>query len=210
MHTAAWGIDLGTTNSCIARATGKGVEVVLIDEAPTVPSILAWNGTEFLVGRRAANHAMVAPDQSVRSIKRHMGDAAYCVRLGGMELSPIEVSAKILEYLKIQEQLATGETDDEAVVTVPAWFNEPQRRATIAPGEKAGLKVTRILNDPPAAGLAFGSTTAAQSGAKHTDAALALGAERWLVYDLGGGTFDVSILSTTGNYKEVLASCGNT
>lgn len=210
MKEVAWGIDLGTTNSCIARAAGTAVEVVHIDEAPTVPSILAWNGAEFLVGRRAANHAVVAPDQSVRSIKRHMGDAAYCVRLGGVTLSPIEVSAKILEYLKTQAQLATGETVDEAVITVPAWFNEPQRRATVAAGEKAGLKVTRIVNEPTAAGLAFGSTAAALSGAKHTGAILPLGAERWLIYDLGGGTFDVSILSTTGSYKEVLASCGNT
>src|SRR5258706_15488495 len=101
MKTTAWGIDLGTTNSCIARATDAGVTVIHIDEAPTVPSVLAWNGENFLVGRRAANHAVLAPDQAVRSIKRQMGDATYRVRLGGIDLSPSDVSAKILEYLKM-------------------------------------------------------------------------------------------------------------
>ena len=204
MKTTAWGIDLGTTNSCIARATDAGVKVIHIDEAPTVPSVLAWNGKEFLVGRRAANHAVLAPDQAVRSIKRQMGDVTYRVRLGGMDLSPSDVSAKILEYLKNQAQRETGEVVEEAVITVPAWFNEPQRRATVEAGERAGLKVTRIINEPTAAGLAYGHTAANQS------AAPAGAAERWLVYDLGGGTFDVSILSVAGNYKEVLASSGNT
>ena len=204
MRTTAWGIDLGTTNSCIARATAEGVEVIHIDEAATVPSVLSWDGTEFLVGRRAANHAVLAPDQSVRSIKRHMGDADYRVRIGGSSLSPVEVSARILSYLKNQAQQMTGECVDEAVITVPAWFNEPQRRATLTAGELAGLKVTRIINEPTAAGLAYGHTNASRD-------AVAVGpAERWLVYDLGGGTFDVSILSVAGNYKEVLASCGNT
>jgi molecular chaperone DnaK len=205
MKTAAWGIDLGTTNSCIARATATGVAVIQIDEAPTVPSVLAWDGTEFLVGRRAANHAVIAPDQAVRSIKRHMGDADYRVRLGLQELSPIDVSAKILEYLKTQAQIQTAEVVEEAVITVPAWFNEPQRRATLTAGERAGLKVTRIINEPTAAGLAYTHTAATVARAAPTGAA-----ERWLVYDLGGGTFDVSILSVAGNYTEVLASCGNT
>ena len=204
MKTNAWGIDLGTTNSCIARATAEGVEVIQIDEAATVPSVLAWDGREFLVGRRAANHAVLAPDQSVRSIKRHMGDADYRVQIGGSALSPIEVSARILSYLKHQAQQMTGESVDEAVITVPAWFNEPQRRATLTAGELAGLKVTRIINEPTAAGLAYGHTSASR------DAVAVGSAERWLVYDLGGGTFDVSILSVAGNYKEVLASCGNT
>src|SRR5882724_5791786 len=205
MKTAAWGIDLGTTNSCIARATATDVTVVHIDEAPTVPSVLAWDGTEFLVGRRAANHAVIAPDQAVRSIKRHMGNADHRVRLGLDDLSPIDVSAKILGYLRTQAQIQTGEVVEEAVITVPAWFNEPQRRATLKAGECAGLKVTRIINEPTAAGLAYTHTAAAVAGAAPTGAA-----ERWLVYDLGGGTFDVSILSVAGNYTEVLASCGNT
>jgi molecular chaperone DnaK len=204
MKTSAWGIDLGTTNSCIARATATRVEVIHIDEAPTVPSVLAWDGKEFLVGRRAANHAVIAPDRAVRSIKRHMGEDAYRVRLGNTDLSPIEVSARILSYLKSQAQQVTGERIEEAVITVPAWFNEPQRRATQTAGQLAGLKVTRIINEPTAAGLAYGHTSAAR-GSIATQPA-----ERWLVYDLGGGTFDVSILSVAGNYKEVLASCGNT
>src|SRR6266404_600944 len=189
MKTAAWGIDLGTTNSCIALATAAGVAVVQIDEAPTVPSVLAWDGTEFLVGRRAANHAVVAPDQAVRSIKRHMGDADYRVRLGSEELSPIDVSARILGYLKSQAQLQTGEVVEEAVITVPAWFNEPQRRATFTAGERVGLKVTRIINEPTAAGLAYLQTAAAVTGAANLTAA-----ERWLVYDLGGDDFDHRIV----------------
>lgn len=203
MDSSAWGIDLGTTNSCIARATAAGVEVIHIDEAPTVPSVLAWDGQQFLVGRRAANHAVLVPDQAVRSIKRHMGDEGYRVRIGNTELSPVEVSARILSYLREQAQKATGEPVTEAVITVPAWFNEPQRRATVTAGELAGLKVTRIINEPTAAALAYGHTGTSPETAT-------AGNERWLVYDLGGGTFDVSILSVTGNYKEVLASVGNT
>jgi len=206
MNASAWGIDLGTTNSCIARATADGVEVIAIDEALTVPSVLAWDGAEFLVGRRAANRAVLAPDQAVRSIKRHMGEEGHRQRLGGVELSPVEVSAKILQYLKTAAERATGETVKEAVITVPAWFNEPQRRATLLAGERAGLKVTRIINEPTAAGLAYGHSGASASASARP----ATGTERWLVYDLGGGTFDVSILAVTGDYKEVLASCGNT
>ncbi len=127
------------------------------------------------------------------------------MRLGSEELSPVDVSATILGYLKSQAQLQTGEAVEEAVITVPAWFNEPQRRATFTAGERAGLKVTRIINEPTAAGLAYLQTAAAVAGAANLNAA-----ERWLVYDLGGGTFDVSILSVAGNYAEVLASCGNT
>jgi molecular chaperone DnaK len=202
---SVWGIDLGTTNSCIARATSTGVEVIPIDDAPTVPSVLAWNGEEFLVGRRAANQAVLSPDQAVRSIKRHMGDAEYRVRLGGAELDPIDVSARILGYLKMQAQARTGEMVEGVVITVPAWFTEPQRRATVAAGERAGLEVIRIINEPTAAALAYG-----QSGVDRPRPVEPGAGERWLVYDLGGGTFDVSILSVAGQYKEVLASCGNT
>jgi molecular chaperone DnaK len=202
MRSAAWGIDLGTTNSCIARATPAGADVVSIDEALTVPSIVAWNGNEFLVGQRAANQAVLAPDQAVRSIKRHMGEPGYRVSLGGVELDPVEISARILEYLKTQAEIQTGDTVEEAVITVPAWFTEPQRRDTVDAGKRAGLEVTRIINEPTAAALAYDSGGGAGGAARD--------GERWLVYDLGGGTFDVSILSVAGGYKEVLASCGNT
>ncbi|MQA90878.1 MAG: Hsp70 family protein [Gemmatimonas sp.] len=205
MKKSAWGIDLGTTNSCIARASASGAEVVRIDEGLTVPSVLAWNGHELLVGRRAANHAVLAPDQAVRSIKRRMGDAEYRVLLGDTEFSPIDVSARIVGYLKTQAEAVTGERVEEAVITVPAWFNESQRRATVAAGERAGLEVTRIINEPTAAGLAYGHTGASRSIAPPDGST-----ERWLVYDLGGGTFDVSILAVAGDYKEVLASSGNT
>ncbi|MGH8584450.1 MAG: Hsp70 family protein [Gammaproteobacteria bacterium] len=201
MQAPAYGIDLGTTNSCIARYTPSGFEVVPIDERPTVPSVLAWSGQEWLVGQRAANHAMLDPLHAVRSIKRHMGDADYKVQLGGAELTPIEVSAKILAYLKVQAEAKTGDSITEVVITVPAWFNEPQRRATLSAGERAGLKVSRIINEPTSAALAF-----ERAGEAHAYDA----EERWLVYDLGGGTFDVSVLSVSGTMKEVLASCGNT
>jgi molecular chaperone DnaK len=200
MSTAAYGIDLGTTNSCIARFADGTFKVVPIDAQSTVPSVVAWDGREWLVGQRAANYAMLAPDQAVRSIKRHMGDAQYKVRLGNAELSPTEVSAKILAYLKREAETATGDRIDEVVITVPAWFNEPQRRATLEAGALAGLKVTRIINEPTAAALAYEVTETKAEGRD----------ERWLVYDLGGGTFDVSVLSIASGYKEVLASCGNT
>ncbi len=205
MTTNAWGIDLGTTNSCIARATATGVEVIHVDESPVVPSVLAFDGEAFLVGRRAANHAVLAPDQAVRSVKRHMGDADYRVFLDGAEFSPIDVSARILEYLKTQAEANTGESIEQVVISVPAWFGEPQRRATVAAGERAGLEVIRIINEPTAAALAYG-----HGGGGRPPAATGGAGERWLVYDLGGGTFDVSILSVAGQYKEVLASCGNT
>ena len=139
---------------------------------------------------------MLEPHNAVRSIKRHMGEEHYRVRLCGEELSPVQVSAKILGYLKAQAEAAIGEAIREVVITVPAWFNEPQRRATVAAGEMAGLTVTRIINEPTAAALAYRAGDAAE--------------ERWLVYDLGGGTFDCSILAVSGTCKEVLASCGNT
>ncbi len=200
MKRAAYGIDLGTTNSCIARFTGAGaLEIIPIDGQPTVPSVVAFDGREWLCGRRAANHAMLEPHNAVRSIKRHMGEEHYRVRLGGEELSPVQVSAKILAYLKAQAEAAIGEAIREVVITVPAWFNEPQRRATVAAGEMAGLTVTRIINEPTAAALAY-RADGAREGAE----------ERWLVYDLGGGTFDCSILAVSGTCKEVLASCGNT
>ena len=205
MTSAAWGIDLGTTNSCIARADANGVEVISIDEAPTVPSVLAWNGEEFLIGRRASNHAVIAPDHAVRSIKRHMGEEGYRVRLGEQAFTAIEVSARILEYLKNQAQMQTGEAVTEAVITVPAWFGEPQRRATLLAGELAGLKVSRILNEPTAAGLAFGHT-----GTSRAAAAPSAAGERWMVYDLGGGTFDVSILEVGEGVFEVKATSGDT
>ena len=200
MKRAAYGIDLGTTNSCIARFTGAGaLEVIPIDGQPTVPSVVAFDGREWLCGRRAANHAMLEPHNAVRSIKRHMGEEHYRVRLCGEELSPVQVSAKILAYLKEQAQQAIGDVIREVVITVPAWFNEPQRRATVAAGEMAGLTVTRIINEPTAAALAYRADGAGEAAE-----------ERWLVYDLGGGTFDCSILAVSGTCKEVLASCGNT
>lgn len=199
---SAFGIDLGTTNSCISRFVDGGFRVVPIDGQATVPSVVAWDHGKWLIGRRALNHALVAPLSAVRSVKRHMGELSYSVTLGEERLSPVDVSTKILRYLKDSAEAAIQEEVREVVITVPAWFNDPQRRATIAAGEQAGLKVSRIINEPTAAALAF---TAAERGRGN-----ASGGEHWAVYDLGGGTFDISILSVSGPYKEVLASSGNT
>ena len=197
---SAFGIDLGTTNSCLSRFVDGAYRIVPIDGFPTVPSVVAVVGGALVVGRRALNHAMVKPGEAVRSIKRRMGETDCRVTLQGKVLSPVDVSAQILSYLKTQGEAATGETIREVVITVPAWFNDPQRRATLEAGARAGLKVLRIINEPTAAALAVSITGGEAKKAE----------ERWLVYDLGGGTFDVSILKVTGTVKEVLASCGNT
>lgn len=197
-----FGIDLGTTNSCVSYYQDGSFKIIDIDGQATVPSVVACRDGEWLVGRRAVNHAVQYPTQAVRSIKRHMGESHYSVSLGGQAYSPSEISAKILQYLKAQVEETTGGHMHEVVITVPAWFNDPQRRATLAAGEAAGFKVLRVINEPTAAALAYGLTDATPLANRPH--------ETWMVYDLGGGTFDVSIVSSTGSYKEVLASCGNT
>ena len=190
------GIDLGTTNSEIA-VYREGRPLVLADERGRVvlPSVVGLSETgELLVGEEARNQFMLYPERTVRSIKRRMGTDAR-VRLGGREYAPQEISAIILSRLKETAQLRLGCPVRRAVITVPAYFSDAQRQATREAGEIAGLEVVRIINEPTAAALVY---EAAQHQGK-----------RILVYDLGGGTFDVSVVRIEGGVVEVIASHGN-
>jgi len=190
------GIDLGTTNSCVAVM--EGGEAVVIPNAEgnrTTPSVLGFakNG-ERLVGDVAKRQAVTNPDGTVISIKRHMG-TSHKVTIDGKGYTPPEISAMILQKLKTDAEAYLGETVTQAVITVPAYFNDSQRQATKDAGQIAGLEVLRIVNEPTAAALAYGLD---KSG-DHTI----------LVYDLGGGTFDVSILELGDGVFEVKATSGN-
>lgn len=197
---AVYGIDLGTTNSCLARFVDGQFRVVPIDGQATVPSVVAWDGKQLLVGKRALNQARLTPVQAIRSVKRQMGRPDQTLQLAGRAWTPVEVSSRILAYIKASGEAQLGEEIRDVVITVPAWFTDPQRRATVEAGELAGLRVSRIVNEPTAASLAFSAAGGGAGG----------DVEHWLVYDLGGGTFDVSVLRVAGDVKEVLASCGNT
>jgi molecular chaperone DnaK len=192
------GIDLGTTNSCVAVMEGGTPTVIANAEgARTTPSVVAFkdNG-ERLVGQVAKRQAITNPDKTISSIKRHMG-TDYRVEVEGKKYSPEEISAMILQKLKADAEAYLGETVTEAVITVPAYFNDSERQATKNAGKIAGLNVMRIINEPTAASLAY--------GLDKTD-----NAHKILVYDLGGGTFDVSILELGDGVFEVKATNGNT
>lgn len=198
-----YGIDLGTTNSCIARIRNEMPEVVEIEEGSAiVPSVVSLDEATgaFIVGRRAKNRLSAYPELSIRSVKRRMGRDEP-VHLGNRALAPEEVSAQILGYLAQEAGNATGFPVKKVVITVPAYFNDAQRRATIKAGELAGLEVVRIVNEPTAASLVYDYTDDGESLPE---------SPYLLVYDLGGGTFDVSILKFNGEIREVLASCGDT
>jgi molecular chaperone DnaK len=215
-----FGIDLGTTNSCLAVMEAGGPRVIDIDGDPIVPSVVSLDRKtgRFLVGRRARNRQVLEPAATVRSIKRRMGQTAR-VSVGDRELLPEEISAEILRYLKERGEEALGQPVERAVITVPAYFGDAQRRATIRAGELAGLDVVRILNEPTAAALVYDRLVARKiepaavepAGSGETARALASGVEtqRVLVYDLGGGTFDVSVVEIGGGINEVLASGGD-
>src|SRR3954467_5479901 len=191
------GIDLGTTNSEVA-VVRDGKPVVLPDEEgdPILPSVVGLDPQgRLLVGRAARNQFVLAPERTIRSIKRRMGEE-ITVPLGEQKYSPQEISAIILRALKQRAERALGQEVKKAVITVPAFFNEGQREATRAAGELAGLEVVRIINEPTAAVLTYDP---------HPDEQ-----ERLLVYDLGGGTFDVSIALIEGGVVEILASHGDT
>jgi molecular chaperone DnaK len=218
-HSKIFGIDLGTTNSCLAVMEAGGPRVIDIDGEPIVPSVVSLDKStgRFLVGRRARNRQVLEPAWTVRSIKRRMGQPAP-VRLGDRELLPEEVSAEILRYLKERGEEALGEPVERAVITVPAYFGDAQRRATIRAGELAGLEVVRILNEPTAAALVYDRLVARQIEPRAVrtlrepalaPAAASAETQRVLVYDLGGGTFDVSVVEIGGGINEVRASCGN-
>ena len=191
------GIDLGTTNSCVAVMEGGEPVVIANSEgARTTPSVVGFTKTgDRLVGQVAKRQAITNPDNTVSSIKRHMG-TDHKVTLNGKEYTPQQVSAMILQKLKADAEAYLGETVTEAVITVPAYFNDSQRQATKDAGTIAGLNVRRIINEPTAAALAYGVD-------KEDD-------QKIMVYDLGGGTFDVSIIEMGDGVTEVLATNGDT
>ena len=190
------GIDLGTTNSCVSVMEGQDAKVITNPEgARTTPSVVAFKNGEIQVGDVAKRQAITNPN-TVSSIKRHMGDNAYRVDVEGKKYTPQEISAMILQNLKKTAEAYLGETVDKAVITVPAYFNDAQRQATKDAGKIAGLDVLRIINEPTAAALAYGIDK--QDKEKTV-----------LVFDLGGGTFDVSILSLADGTFEVLATAGD-
>ena len=191
------GIDLGTTNSCVSIYEGGETKVIVTPEGDrTTPSIVAIskNGEE-LVGVTAKRQAVTNPDNTVSSIKRYMG-TDHKVNIAGKDYTPEEISAKILMKLKKDAENYLGETVSRAVITVPAYFNDAQRQATKNAGKIAGLEVERIINEPTAASLAYGLDKQDKQ-------------ETILVYDLGGGTFDVSILELGDGVFEVKSTSGN-
>ena len=191
------GIDLGTTNSCVAvMEGGKPVVIPNAEGARTTPSVVAFTKDgERLVGQVAKRQAVTNPDRTVISIKREMG-TAHKVNIDGKEYTPQDISAMILSKMKETAEAYLGETVTQAVITVPAYFNDSQRQATKDAGRIAGLEVLRIINEPTAASLAYGLDKE--------------GSQKILVYDLGGGTFDVSILDIGDGVFEVRATNGNT
>ena len=191
------GIDLGTTNSCVAVMEGKDVKVIANPEGNrTTPSVVAFKNGERIVGD-AAKRQLITNKDTVYSVKRLMGTDQK-VTLEGKQYTPQEISAMILSYMKDYAEGYLGEKVDKAVITVPAYFNDAQRQATKDAGKIAGLDVQRIINEPTASALAFGLD---KDQSKE---------QKILVYDLGGGTFDVSILDIADGTFEVLSTAGDT
>lgn len=193
------GIDLGTTNSCMAvMEGGEAVVIPNAEGARTTPSVVGFSKKgEKLVGQVAKRQAVSNPENTVYSIKRHMGDVNYKVTLQGKQYKPQEISAMILQKLKSDAEAYLGEDIQQAVITVPAYFNDAQRQATKDAGSIAGLEVIRIINEPTASSLAY--------GLDKIDVEQTI-----LVYDLGGGTFDVSVLELGGGVFEVKSTSGDT
>ncbi|GKS80866.1 chaperone protein DnaK [Ligilactobacillus pabuli] len=191
------GIDLGTTNSAVAVLEGKDAKIITNPEGNrTTPSVVSFKDGETQVGEVAKRQAITNPD-TIASIKSHMGEVNYKVSVNGKDYTPQEISAMILQYIKEYAESYLGETVSQAVITVPAYFNDSQRQATKDAGKIAGLKVERIVNEPTAAALAY--------GLDNTDKD-----EKIMVYDLGGGTFDVSILELGDGVFQVLSTNGDT
>ena len=189
------GIDLGTTNSSVAVLEGGEPVVIANSEGSrTTPSVVAFKGGERLVGQIAKRQAITNPDHTISSIKREMG-TSYKKTIDGKDYTPQEISAMILQKLKADAEAYLGQTVNQAVITVPAYFSDSQRQATKDAGRIAGLEVLRIINEPTAAALAYGMDK------EHNQCIL--------VYDLGGGTFDVSLLEIGDGVFEVLATNGN-
>ena len=190
------GIDLGTTNSCVGvMEGGQPVVVANAEGARTTPSVVAFTKSgERLVGEPAKRQAVTNADKTISSIKRHMG-TDYRVTIDDKKYSPQEISAMILQKLKTDAENYLGEKVTEAVITVPAYFNDAQRQATKDAGKIAGLEVKRIINEPTAAALAYGLDNEKE--------------QKIMVYDLGGGTFDVSIIEIGDGVIEVLSTAGD-
>lgn len=191
------GIDLGTTNSAVAVLEGKESKIITNPEGNrTTPSVVSFKNGETQVGEVAKRQAITNPN-TISSIKRHMGEESYKVNVEGKEYTPQEISAMILQYIKDYAEKYLGEEVTQAVITVPAYFNDSQRQATKDAGKIAGLKVERIVNEPTAAALAYGLDKQDKD-------------EKILVFDLGGGTFDVSILELGDGVFQVLSTNGDT
>src|SRR6266568_5030217 len=193
----AVGIDLGTTNSVVSVLEG-GEPVVIsnAEGARTTPSVVAFSkGGEVLVGEVAKRQAITNPDRTIRSVKRHMG-TSWNIDIDGKKYTSQEISARVLMKLKRDAEAYLGETITDAVITVPAYFNDAQRQATKEAGDIAGFNVLRIVNEPTAAALAYGLDKSSKE-------------QTVLVFDLGGGTFDVSLLEIGGGVVEVKATSGD-
>ena len=191
------GIDLGTTNSAVAVMEGGKPKIITNpDGSRTTPSVVAFKNGEIQVGEVAKRQEITNPN-TVRSIKSHMGEEGYTVDIDGKKYTPQQISAMILQYIKGYAEDYLGDTVSEAVITVPAYFNDAQRQATKDAGKIAGLDVKRIINEPTAAALAYGLDKQDKD-------------EKILVYDLGGGTFDVSVLELGDGVFQVLSTNGDT
>ena len=190
------GIDLGTTNSAVAVLEGGEAKIITNPEGNrTTPSVVSFKNGEIQVGEVAKRQAVTNPN-TISSIKRHMGEAGYKVEVEGKSYTPQEISAMVLQYIKGFAEDYLGEKVDKAVITVPAYFNDAQRQATKDAGKIAGLEVERIVNEPTAAALAYGLDKTDKD-------------EKILVFDLGGGTFDVSILELGDGVFDVLSTAGD-
>ncbi len=190
------GIDLGTTNSAFAVMEGGDPEIIVNSEGDrTTPSVVAFSDGEQLVGKPAKNQAIQNPENTVESIKRHMGEEDYTVEIEGDDYTPEQVSAMTLQKIKRDAEDYLGDDIEKAVITVPAYFSDRQRQATKNAGEIAGFEVERIINEPTAAAMAYGLDDDSN--------------QTVLVYDLGGGTFDVSVLELGGGIYEVVATNGD-
>ncbi|HEX5095563.1 MAG TPA: Hsp70 family protein, partial [Acidimicrobiia bacterium] len=194
----AVGIDLGTTNSVVSvLEAGEPAVIPNAEGGRTTPSVVAFSKTgEVLVGEVAKRQAITNPDRTIRSVKRHMG-TGWTIDIDGKAYTAQEISARILQKLKRDAEAFLGDTVNQAVITVPAYFDDAQRQATKEAGEIAGLEVLRIINEPTAAALAYGLD---KEGSDQTI----------LVFDLGGGTFDVSLLEIGEGVFEVKSTHGDT
>src|ERR1700742_2240814 len=194
----AVGIDLGTTNSVVSvLEAGEPTVIPNAEGARTTPSVVGFSKSdEVLVGEVAKRQAITNPDRPIRSVKRHMGDTSWSLDIDGKKYNAQEISARILQKLKRDAESYLGDSVTQAVITVPAYFGDAERQATQEAGEIAGLEVLRIINEPTAAALAYGLE-------KDNDITV-------LVFDLGGGTFDVSVLELGEGVFEVKSTAGNT